>query len=186
MPSSKVEKGREPDYKVDRWDDTPLPSEPSGDPTSLSGAGGGMFTEMSRAFRLGLALSPIAILGAYGLAQWATGLVNSRAERDAIKDAIFYDDEALQTRRDRIVTDQGLIIEFKKSFAEIENPTAKQVADYGIKLSEREAKWRKQAIAYNTFRAAVIKQARQVGESEETFPKAVELDFDTQQRSARK
>ena len=184
MPRQQVRGTPEPDYKVDQWDSAPLPAEPSGDPTSLSGSGGGMFTEMGRAFRLGLALSPLALLGAYGLAQWATGLVNNRAERNGIRDAIFYDDELLETRRDRIMTEKGQIIEFKSSFSEIEKPSTSAIVDFEKNLREREGKWRKQAILFNAFRAGVIKQARQIGESEESFPKAIDLEFEQNPRRA--
>lgn len=185
MNRQRVSKNPEPDYKTDKWDGTPLPDERSGDPTSLSGIGGGMFTEMSRAVRLALVLSPVAILGAYGLAHWATGLVNSRAEREAIKNTIFFDDEALEVRRAKIMTAMGEIAEFKRNFSEIEKPTTQEVAAYERELREREAKWRKQAIAYNSFRDGVIDQAKQIGESAEDFPAPIELSFDHNTRQAR-
>lgn len=167
------------DYQTERYDATPLPDEPSGDPTSLSGVGGGMFSEMRNAARLFLALAPLAVLGGLGLKHWATGLVENSAERKGVENAVYYDDQALDSLREKLMQDRKEIIDSKTTFSQLENPSTRQIADFEKTFREREAKWIRRARSYNEFRASVIKQAKKIGESEENFAKEIKLDLES-------
>lgn len=167
----------EPDYKVDRFDSTPLPDQGPEDPFSLSGAGGAG-TEFMNKVKLGCLLFPLTLGVGFGLRSLVGGVLHNSNERRAAEEAAFYDHDLLEERRDYLMTSKGEIIEFKKNFAALEKPTTSEIAAFERERLTREKRWKLQVVSYNDLRKRAIKTARKIGETEDDFPKAIAIDLE--------